>query len=206
MSRLRFPPVEAVCWFALAVVPAARAQKHEIGLTLGNLFGASRTSPAGNLRLGSGAGWQANYGYRLAGGSKAALYGEFHFLANGLREIRSSNSSATRDVATLYATPGIRVKFTPDARMSPYAAVGGGYGLYEQSLFQLNGQPNSAPRFTHRGVVAFGGGLDFKLWRWLGARGEIRDFYSANPSFNAPTKSSGQHNVVVGGGFTLNFR
>jgi opacity protein-like surface antigen len=100
----------------------------------------------------------------------------------------------------------VRVKFVPEARMSPYVVAGGGYGLYEQSLFQIDGRSNPAPRFTHRGVFAFGGGVDFKVWRFLGARWEIRDFYSGNPSFNAATVSSGQHNVVVGGGFTLNFK
>ncbi len=190
---------------ACMTTPALQAQKHELGFTLGNVFGASRTSPPGDLSLGSGPGWQANYGYRILNGWRAALYGEFHFLANPLREISSPNGSATRDVATLYATPGVRVKFAPAAKIAPYVLAGGGYGLYEQSLYQINGQANPAPRFTHRGVLDFGGGVDFRVWRWLGARWEIRDFYTGSPSYNAAV-SSGQHNVVVGGGFTLNFR
>jgi opacity protein-like surface antigen len=190
---------------ALLLSPGIHAQKHQVGLTLGNLFGASRSSPLGGLSLGGGPGWQANYGYRLTGGPRAALYGEFHFLANGLREIESPNRAATRDVATLYATPGVRLKFRPEARLAPYVAAGAGYGLYEQSLFRIDGQSNPAPRFTHRGVVVFGGGVDFRVWRWLGARWEVRDFYSGNPSYNAAV-SGGQHNVMVGGGFTLNFQ
>jgi opacity protein-like surface antigen len=151
-------------------------------------------------------GFQANYGYRLVEGSKAALFAETHLLANSLREITSLNRSATRDVATLYVTPGLRVKFVPRRSLSPYAVVGAGYGLYEQSFFQIDGASNPAPRFTHRGVFAYGGGLDLKVWRFLGARWEVRDFYSGNPSFNAPTRSGSQHNVVVGGGFTLHFQ
>lgn len=202
----RFPCVILSLAGAFLFVSPARAQKQEVGLTLGHLFGAARTSPLGALNLGGGVGFQANYGYRLVDGSKAALFAETHFLANPLRDITSINRSASRDVASLYVTPGVRVKFAPRASFSPYAVVGGGYGLYEQSYFQIDGQSNPAPRFTHRGVFAFGGGVDVKVWRFLGARWEVRDFYSGNPSFNAPAASSGQHNVVVGGGFTLHFR
>jgi hypothetical protein len=191
--------------FAFGSAPGALAQQHEIGLTLGYLAGPTRSSSLGALELGGGPAFQANYGYRLIGGSRTALYGEVHFLANPLREIESINPSATRDVSTLYVTPGIRFKFLPEASVSPYAVVGGGYGLYEQSLKQIDGEPNPAPRFTHRGVINFGGGVDFKVWRFMGGRWEIRDFYSGNPSFNAPVSSSGQHNIVVGGGFTLKF-
>jgi hypothetical protein len=42
-----------------------------------------------------------------------------------------------------------------------------------------------------------------KLWRWIGARGEIRDFYTGSPAYNLPGITGGQHNVVAGGGFVL---
>jgi hypothetical protein len=100
--------------------------------------------------------------------------------------------------------PGLRVKFRPAASWSPYLAAGLGYALYEQSHFRIDGEPNPAPRFTHRGAVGFGGGVDFKVWRFVGGRVEVRDFYSGNPSFNVPL-SGGQHNLVAGGGIVLKF-
>ncbi|MBM3465876.1 MAG: hypothetical protein FJX76_27620 [Armatimonadetes bacterium] len=103
----------------------AVAQQHEIGLTLGRLLAGDRTRPQVSLNLGAGTALQANYGYRLAGGERAALYGEVHLLANPLRDIRSLTGSVTRDVATLYVTPGIRVKFAPRAKVSPYVLAGG---------------------------------------------------------------------------------
>ncbi len=190
---------------ALALGSPLVAQKHELGLTLGGFVPGSRSSPLGGLNLSSGPGFQANYGYRLLEGSKAALYAEGHLLANPLRDISSLNRSATRDVATLYVTPGVRLKFTPRSKLSPYLVAGGGYALYEQSFQQIDGRSNAAPRFTHRGVFDFGGGLDVKVWRFVSLRSEIRDFYSGSPSFNTPT-SGGQHNVVAGGGFALRFR
>ena len=181
------------------------AQKHEVGLTLGGFVPGSRSSPLGALSLSGGPGFQANYGYRLMDRTKVALFVETHFLANPLRDISSINRSATRDVATLYLTPGLRLKFAPRAKLSPYLVVGGGYALYEQSFQQISGQPNPAPRFTHRGVFDFGGGVDVKVWRFFSLRSEIRDFYSGSPGFNALV-AGGQHNVVAGGGFALRFR
>ncbi len=94
-------------------------------------------------------------------------------------------------------------KFATNALVSPYVAVGGGYAAYEQSFFQLDGGPNRAPRELHRGVFDFGGGADVKLWRWIGLRGEIRDFYSGTPAYNISGTGAGQHNIVAGGGFVL---
>jgi hypothetical protein len=54
-----------------------------------------------------------------------ALYGEINFVASPTaREITSSVNTATHDFASLYITPGIRVKFRPAPRISPYAVVG----------------------------------------------------------------------------------
>lgn len=189
----------------LAFAILAAAQNQELGLTLGRINGPSRSATNGSINLGSGVALQANYGYRFLLNRRVALSAEVHVLANGLRDIQSSTPSVTRDVATLYVTPGLRLKFRTGKRVSPYIAGGGGYALYEQSFFRQDGGSNQAPRFTHRGVLQFGGGADVPVWKWIGARVEVRDFYSGNPSFNTSVAGSGQHNVVVGGGFVLSF-
>src|SRR5262249_37319202 len=84
-----------------------------------------------------------------------------------------------------------------------YLAVGGGYAVYEQSVLQIDGRPNPAPRDIHRGAFDFGAGVDTSLWRWIGLRGEVRDFYTGSPAYNLPNLGGGQHNVVAGGGFVL---
>jgi Outer membrane protein beta-barrel domain len=185
------------------VSQTALAQKHEIGLTLGGLFPQDRGAAPDAVRLGGGTALQANYGYRFFGGQAAALYGEVHFLANPQRDITSANQASGRDVATIYVTPGIRVKFASGRFLSPYVAVGGGYAVYEQSLLTIGGAHNPAPRDVHRGAFDFGGGVDTKLWRWIALRGEIRDFYSGTPAYNLSGLGGGQHNVVAGGGFVL---
>jgi opacity protein-like surface antigen len=182
------------------------AQQHALGLTLGRIAGPSRTlagSLGGELEQSSGTALQANYAYRLTGGSKASFYLQTHFLANGQRVIRSGIPAASTDVATLYVTPGLRVQFLPGAVFSPWIEGGGGYALYEQSRLRVDGEPNDAGRFLHRGALEFGVGVDTKLWRFIGLRFEVRDFYTGNPGFNVPVQGSGQHNVVAGGGFVL---
>jgi opacity protein-like surface antigen len=191
--------------FTIGVAASLTAigQTHELGLTLGRIGGPTRASAAGDLHLDSGVALQANYGYRFLQRRSFGLIGELHFLANGQRRISSANSSATRDIATAFVTPGVRVEFTPGRRFIPYAAIGGGYALYEQSYFRIDGATNQAPRFTHRGAFMYGGGVDVPVLRWLRARGEVRDFYTGDPNFNTAARNSGQHNVVLGGGFVL---
>jgi hypothetical protein len=198
--RIREAFLVAILFIA---APAAAAQRHEVGLTLGAISGIDRNAIPESLGLGTGIALQANYGYRFLNLGKAALFAEAHFLANPLREITSADRRASRDFASLYVLPGLRVKFLPNRSFSPYVAVGGGYALYEQSLTQIDGSPNPAPRFTHRGALGFGGGADFFVWRFLGGRLEIRDFYTGNPSFNTRVSGGGQHNVVVSGGVVL---
>ena len=177
--------------------------KHEIGLTLGGLLSSERNGGVTHLDLGSGVAFQVNYGYRLWIGDKAALYGEVHMLANPLRDIRSVDPALTRNVATLFVTPGIRLKFRPTGRIAPYLAVGGGWADYEQSTMTIAGASNPAPRTVNHGAFDYGGGVDFKFWRFIGLRAEMRDFYAGSPAYNATSVGGGQHNVVLGGGLVV---
>ena len=195
---------------ALSSLCAGGAQetppKHEIGLTLGGLLSSERTGGSTHLDLGSGVAFQANYGYRLWSSDKAALYGEVHLLANPLRDIRSVNPVLTRNVAALFVTPGIRLKFRPTGRIAPYLAVGGGWADFEQSTTTIAGASNPAPRTVNHGALDYGCGVDFKFWRFIGLRAEIRDFYAGGPAYNATSIEGGQHNVVVGGGLVFKVR
>lgn len=186
---------------SILFAPLLAAQQHELGLTLGRIGGVNRSA----IDLASGTALQANYGYRVWNGESTAVYGEVHFLANPQRQVSSANGGATRDVATLFVTPGVRVKFRKDRAVSPWLAAGGGYALYEQSLTTLSGAANPAPRLIHRGAFDFGGGADFRFWRFVALRAEVRDFYTGPAAFNVAAFHGGQHNLVVGGGIVLKF-
>ena len=56
--------------------------------------------------------------------------------------------------------------------------MGGGYALYQQSAHLTNGE-NTTNRFLGRGVFVYGCGLDYRLFRFIGLRGEARNFFLA---------------------------
>jgi len=153
--------------------------------------------------LGPGTAFGINYGRRIVSGNKVALYGEIDLLASPLRDVSSNISLATRNFASLYVAPGVRLKFFPTSAISPCAAIGGGYADYEQSTTRLDGQPNPASRQLARGVFDFGAGVDVHVWRWVALQGEARDFYTGSPAYNLASISGGQHNVAISGGFVL---
>ena len=197
LTLLLFAAFAAVCF-----AQEDSGHKNELALGLGGIPGLSR-SDTPSLDAGTGVAFQVNYGRRFLNRHKVALYGEINALANPLRDVSSSIPTATHDFASLYITPGIRIKFLPTSRISPYALVGGGYADYEQSTTRIDGQPNSVSRELARGVFDFGAGVDVHVWRFLALRGEARDFYSGLPAYNIATISGGQHNVVATGALAL---
>jgi len=196
--------------YVLFLLPAALclakdnvAPRNELAFGLGGTPSFSR-SDSPQLEVGPGVDFQVNYGRRFLTGSRWAIYGEINFVASPTaREITSSATTATHDFASLYITPGIRLKFHPASKISPYAVVGGGYADYEQSFTRLDGQPNQTPRELARGVFDFGAGVDVRVWRSVALRGEARDFYTGSPNYNITSISGGQHNIVATGALVL---
>jgi opacity protein-like surface antigen len=192
--------MKLLAWILLIVAAPLWAQKHELALTMGSTANDLKTNL--NVRASSGRALQMNYGYRFWGNDAVAVSGEFHFLANPLREV-TGGSTLTRDFASLYLTPGIRVKLNPNGRIQPFGSIGGGYALYEQSTQTIGGAPNPAPRHINRGAFTYGGGVDVKVFGWLALRGDVRDFYTGRPALNLAALNGGQHNIVASGGFVL---
>jgi hypothetical protein len=145
-----------------------------------------------------------NYGRRLVNAEFAAFYAEVEFVALPNRSLTAPTAAVPQNYASLYVTPGLRLKVFPTGRLSPWVALGGGYALYEQSVQLSNGQ-NTTNKLLSRGVVDFGGGVDYRLFRFLGLRGEVRDFVSGNPNLNVVLSSSTQHNVVASAGISVRF-
>lgn len=178
------------------------AQRQELAFTLGSTANDLKT--ALNVRTTSGKALQVNYGYRAWSNDAVAVSGEIHFLANPQRLVTGA-SFLTRDFASLYVTPGVRVKLNPKGLLQPYGVIGGGYALYEQSTTTLSGATNPAPRHLTRGAFQYGVGLDIKAASWLALRGEVRDFYTGVPALNLASLRGGAHNVVASGGFVFRF-
>src|SRR6266446_10500912 len=153
----------------LVVTFPVLAQNHEITLSLGGIPSQSRhfQGPAvGSTQISSDVSLGANYGHRLLGAQVAALYGEIEFVALPNRSLAATTATVPQNYASLYVTPGVRLKILPSSRLSPWVAAGGGYALYEQSAKLSNGQ-STTNKFLSRGVFDFGGGLDYRLYRFI---------------------------------------
>lgn len=192
-------------------VPAAaqsqeRAPNQDLTFSLGGIAGQTRSFQGSTDRaqISADRSLGINYGHSFLEAKVAALYGEIEFVALPNRSLTASSATVPQNYASLYLTPGLRLKFFPGARLSPWGAIGGGYGLYQQSAQLSNGQ-NTTNKFLNRGVFDYGGGLDYRLFRFIGLRGEVRDFLSGNPNLNVTLSSSTQHNVVASGGIILHF-
>jgi hypothetical protein len=149
------------------------AQKQDVTLSLGGVFSQSRSfQGTGTAQISSDFDLEANYGYRFVRANIAALYGEIEFVALPNRSVTTATAIVPKNYASLYVAPGLRLKFAPAARISPWVAAGGGYALYQQSAQFSNGQ-NTTNKLLNRGIFDFGGGLDYTLFRFLGLRAEV---------------------------------
>jgi hypothetical protein len=182
------------------------AYNQELTFSLGGIPGQTRSfqGSAGGAQISADRSFGVNYGHRFLGAKIAALYGEIEFVAIPNRALTAATAAVPQNYASLYLTPGLRLKFLPASRLSPWVAIGGGYSLYQQSAQLSNGQ-NTTNKFLNRGVFEYGGGFDYRLFRFVGLRGEVRDFFSGNPNLKLALSTSTQHNLVASGGIILRF-
>jgi opacity protein-like surface antigen len=182
------------------------AQRHDIGVLFGRFQPRDRSltgAAGGKAVVESGFAISVAYAARWKQWRTASLHLEIPFVASPQHRIRSARGALTRDIATLYLTPGLRVRFAQRRRVSPYLSAGAGYALFEHSTSRIDGAANMAPRHLHRGALQFGGGVDVKLFRFLALRTEARDFISGNPAFNSGVVGSRQHNLLLAGGLAI---
>jgi opacity protein-like surface antigen len=179
----------------LTLLPLA-AQSQELGLLLGTLRGND------NPALGSGMALQANYAFRFAAPGPVQLFAGVNFIANPQRLVTPSSPNGIRDLASLYLTPELKLKFGR-GRIQPYTFIGAGLAVYEHSTLTAGGAPNPGPRTSNTGTLTYGAGADLKVFKRLSLRGELRDNYSGAPTYNVP--AGNQHNTSLTGGFVLHW-
>ena len=189
----------------------ASAQRNELSAIVGRTFISDQgvknvPSFDTNLRFGNGLSFEANLARRLKGGEGiAALTVEIPVVYNRDEDIHYSVNVVPRQYSAIFVTPSLRANLLPEAPFSPWLSLGGGYGHFsEDSKLEFFGD-NPGKTGTSTGVLQFGGGLDVRVWRWLGVRAQVRDFYSGVPHLNVDTGRNRQHNYLVGGGMVWHF-
>ena len=189
----------------------AGAQRNELSAIVGRTFISDQgvknvPSFDTSLRFGKGLSFEANLATRLKGGEGlAALTVEIPVVYNPDEDIHYSVNVVPKQYSSIFITPSLRANLLPEAPFSPWLSLGGGYGHFsEDSKLEFFGD-NPGKTGTSTGVFQFGGGLDVRVWRWLGVRAQVRDFYSGVPHLNVDTGRSRQHNYLVGGGIVWHF-
>ena len=189
--------------FLLAVPAAATAG--ELGLTLGAVSGPARTvsGSTSTLNFSNGVALQAVYAKKFMSIKYAELSWESLLMVNPRQSVNSTTTSAIKNYGSLILAPGMRLKFYPEKRLSPWVVGGGGYALYYPSSSSIAGKALAAISNTNSLALEMGGGMDFIATPKWTIRGEVRDFYTGSPNFGVPVSGRGQFNFVVSGGIVL---
>jgi hypothetical protein len=196
-------------------VLSGRAQDNhanELGLLLGAAVTpelALSAPPGARIDFAAGLTFQATYARRLFAVPLAQLSLEFPLLAAPSVDTRSTNVDVPSEYASLFITPGLRVKFAPASPLSPWFSVGGGYARFDEAKQRQDNSPNPGRIGRNTGALQFGGGMDIRtpvsILLPISLRLEVRDIYSGKPTYNTDTGGSLQHNLVFSGGFVVHF-
>lgn len=188
-------------WSAEASAQSSRG-RYEAGL----LVGWTKTSAEGSaLAFDVSSTYQATFAWRIWQGDAASVAIEVPLFAAPALGVKTVGAALPKEYASLYLTPGMRVTFHPERRVSFFGALGGGYTRYSESKHRLDNSPNPQQQDTNTGALQFGGGVNVRGSEWLGLRGEVRDLYTGPRRFSVVTPGGRVHNVVASVGIVVWF-
>jgi hypothetical protein len=211
---LLFSGVLALSFFSASVLYAQfgtaspappNSERQEFALTLGALSGGNPSVSSGNaLALGSGVAFQANFARKLHEVSWGNTFWEVNALYGPLRHLSGTPVTATSAIHSLYVTPGVKLQFSPDEKVSPWISAGAGYAFYDSSAKSISGGvtgggPTAAAATANTYAIDFGAGVDFATGKRYVWRADVRGFYTGSPKLGTAT-SGGQFNFVISGG------
>jgi opacity protein-like surface antigen len=161
----------------------AAAQNSDLGL-LGGISGPKgQTTISGETATASGSvtpSFQVNYAWQVLQRT-ADLYVELPLVipvrVSGTT-VAGPNGAASAGSSgpDLFFTPGLRVKFSPESRVSFYAAAGVGIASFGATSTIVPPLTVVAGSRQNSFAIGFGGGIDFRLTRLLSLRVDARDF------------------------------
>ncbi|HET9407688.1 MAG TPA: hypothetical protein VFO39_10660 [Candidatus Sulfotelmatobacter sp.] len=197
----------------LVVSAVAQDEKNELTGTIGRTFisdqgiqGATFFDPI--IHSGKGTSFEIGYARRLWVNPLFAISAEVPAMFNLDEDLNAGtfqHAVVPTDYKAFFVAPSARLNLFPSTAFSPWISFGGGVAHFSQGR-QLDFGGTNPGKSTTSGVAQGGFGLDVRLLRGLGVRGEVRDFWSGEPDFPlAPTGKTRQHNFYVAGGFVLRF-
>jgi len=192
---------------ALMAVGAASAQQSdsEFAVSVGSLSGSNPNVSPGPLVLGSSVVFGANYARKFSDKkSWASLYWEINALGSPFRHLSGSPASATSDIRSVFVTPGVRMQFSSQERITPWVDAGAGYAFYDSSGTDIAGAAVRSSGNTNTYAIEFGGGVDIVASKTYVIRGAVQGFYTGDPNYGVPA-TGGQFNFVISGGIVWRF-
>jgi Putative beta-barrel porin-2, OmpL-like. bbp2 len=198
--------VFCVVTFTAALV--AQEEKNELGGAIGRVFISDQgiqnaTFSDATIHSGKGLSFEGDYARLFLVTPVFSIAGEVPVLFNLDEDLNGGgylHAVVPANYKQFFVTPSARLNLFPTTAVSPWISFGGGFGHFSEGNMLVYGGANPG-KSTTSGVIQGGFGLDVKLWSRLTLRGEVRDFWSGEPSFPlAPTGKTRQHNFFVGAG------
>jgi len=186
----------------LGAAQASAQSRFDVGLLLGS---TGATDEGAVLQFDRGTTYQATFAWRLWGTDASSLSIEVPFIASPAFTVTTPGGSLPLEYASLYLTPGVRATFLTNAPISFFGAIGGGYARYTESKLKADRSANPSQRDTNTGALEFGGGVDVRIFSWVGFRVELRDVYTGSRTFSIQTPGPKVHNLVGSGGLAVRF-
>jgi opacity protein-like surface antigen len=155
----------------------AFAQNSDLAILLGAAGPISSTVSNGMVSDLFGVSLQLNYAAQLHETKAGQLYLELPLMLAA--QVKSTVGNGVSDSVkdSIFFTPGVRWRFTPQKRVSFYAAAGAGIGSFGTTIsFVGHNVVSTNIGRTTTAAFGFGGGIDFRLTRLLSLRAEGRDF------------------------------
>lgn len=180
------------------------AQRHEVGLTAGIMKpGESGLSLVGT-GLGNSFAFQVAYSARVFNMGISSIYLDAPVAFATKTNFETSNAFSLRSYSSLFFTPGVKLKLLPSRGVSPYVVAGVGFARLNPSDERINGMPNRDNAKLDN-AYSIGGGVDIKVAPRISIRGEVRDYNTGAPDFEANLLKKRQHNLFVTGGAVIRF-
>lgn len=168
----------------LMLTGLAAAQNSDLGLLAGISGPRGSVTVAGSTVTQTGSvapSLQFNYAWQVVERS-TYLYVELPLVV----PFRESGTVTTSPAGTVvvgnagpdvFFTPGLRLKISPQSRVSFYGAAGVGIASFGAGTIKASPSLTSVTGGRENSVAMdFGGGIDLRLTRLLSLRGDVRDF------------------------------
>lgn len=201
----------AVLIFSLTAAYPVAAQSvtsnegnREFAVSVGELSSGQPNAAAGSLDLNAGIALELSFAQKIRELRFGTLYWEVAALTGPLRRVDGTPVSATHTIRSIYATPGLRLQFTPQEPLSPWLVAGAGYAFYNSDNTAIDGGP-AAGGSKHTYAIDFGGGMDYAFGKSYAVRAEARGYYTGSPKFGTPA-DNGLFNFVISGGLVWRFK